>query len=346
MVYNKQILESKKNHTRIAFPIIILVFVIVFGAIGYYVLWHFEGHDATLIDALYMTFITITTVGYQEVFPLETPGRIITILVAVIGVGSLFFLMSAIMEKLVSDEMTGARRNRRMQKTLNKLSDHVILVGMGRVGTMVMQQLLDSKRKFVVVSSHIESDFVAEDQNVLCIQGDATEEKTLELAGIAKASGIIIATADPAVTAFVIMSAKELNPSIYTVARNDNQKDISKLMKAGADRIVNPYKAGGQRLAVMMMNRNVVDVIEANLGENMPHMALETIDVALQSVIIGRTLAQIDFRRSTGATILAIQYCDSIVTNPLASYTFKYGDRVTVFGTKEDLKKVEKLLTE
>jgi voltage-gated potassium channel len=342
MVHRSQFVKPQRNYSKIAIPIAILLFTVIFGVVGYYSLW--VEHGASLMDAVYMTFITITTVGYQEVVPLDSHGRVITIFVSVIGIGSLFYLMGAIMENLVSEEMSGYRKNRVLERKLNKLQNHYIVVGVGRVGAMAIDQLRNLGKEFVVVSQDFEDEAIVNDKNVICIQGDATDEKILELAGIERATGMIVATADAAVSTFVIISARGFNPEMYIVARSDEVKNDAKLARAGANRIVNPYRAGGHRLANMMVNRNVVDIIEANLGDNLPQMNLETLSVSPSSSVVGRTLKEVDFRKHTGVTILAILHCGEIITNPDADYVLMSEDVLTVFGKRDELKKVEKLL--
>ncbi len=342
MVYRSQLVKPERNHSQVVIPIVILFCTVVFGVISYSILWSESG--ASFMDALYMTFITITTVGYQEVIPLDDQGRIVTIIVSVIGIGSLFYLMGAIMEKLVSDEMSGYRKNRALEKKLHKLHDHYIVVGVGRVGTMAIDQLRNLGKEFVVVSMKFEDEDIVHDKNAICIQGDATDEKILELAGIEKAKGMIVATADAAVSTFVVISARGFNPDLYIVARSDELKNDAKLARAGANRIVNPYRAGGHRLANMLVNRNVVDIIEANLGDNLPQMNLETLSVSANSSVVGKTLKEVDFRKHTGVTILAILHCGEITTNPTANYILLAEDVLTVFGKRDELKKVEKLL--
>jgi voltage-gated potassium channel len=342
MVHRSQFVKPRRNYSQIIIPIVILFFTVVVGVVGYSTLW--SGSGATFMDAVYMTFITITTVGYQEVVPLDTYGRVITIFVSVVGIGSLFYLMGAIMEKLVSEEMNGFRTNRAIERKLDKLHNHYIVVGVGRVGAMAIDQLKNLGKEFVVLSQDFEDEDLVNDKNIICIQGDATEEKNLELAGIERATGMIVAVADAAISTFVIISARGFNPDMYIVARSDEIKNDAKLERAGANRIVNPYRAGGHRLANMMVNRNVVDIIETNLGDNLPQMNLETLSVSPASEVVGKTLKEIDFRKHTGVTILVILHCGNIVTNPDADYKLLAGDILTVFGKRDELKKVEKLL--
>lgn len=342
MIYKTSNISAKKNINRIVLPIVILVFTLVSGIMAYYTIWYSEG--GSLIDAVYMTFITVTTVGYQEIFPLDTTGRFITIAVSVVGIGSLFYLLSAVMENLVSDETMMYRRNKKLKKKIEYLENHIIVVGIGRVGAMVVDQLKETKKEFVVISKEFEPGF--DEEGVFGLEGDATDDSILKLAGVEKAEGMIISTANPAITTFVLLSAKEIKPDLYVVARTDDEKNTSKLLKAGADRIVNPYKTGGRRLANMIVNRNVLDVIETNFGSNAPKMSVETIDVPPNCKLVGQSLVELDLRKSTGATILAIMHDDELITNPDSSYVIQADDKLSLFGRTSELKQVESMISE
>ena len=343
MIFNVSFTHRKKQISRIVIPVTILFFTIFIGVVSYlYIGRHF---GISFSDALYMTFITVTTVGYEEIVPLNNFGRIITVFIAIVGIGSLFYLMTAIMENLVSTEMILYRRNLLMEKKIANFNEHIIVIGMGRVGTTVLDQLEAMKKTSVVIDQVFENEEAIASSDVFCIKGDATEDIVLEKAGIRKAAGLIITTSDPAVSTFVIIMAKELNPDIYIIARLDEDKHLSKLKTAGADRIVNPYKTAGYRLTNMMINHDVVDVIETNFGKNMPQMSLETIDVSNNSTIVGKSLGELNLRKDTGVTVLVIMHGDQAITNPSAQYTFSACDRVTMFGTHENLRKVEKLIS-
>lgn len=342
MNYSKKYLKNiKPNLKKPYLPTFILLFVVVIGTIGYYLLWE-DKYTTDIIDALYMTVITLTTVGYLEVHPLSDTGRIFTMFISIIGIASLFYVFTTVMENLFILQLNQYRKKRKMMKKIDKLENHIILVGFGRVGQLVTRELLDSKQEFVV----IDNDFIEDDvfnlkDKILTIQGDATDDYTLLLAGIKKARAMIVATANPSTTVFVTLSAKVLNPDIFVVVRSDDYTEIEKLKRSGADRVVNPYSIGGQRLVALTINPNVVDFLTTNFLKQ-TNIEIETFVLPDNSPWCGKSLMNLDIRKKSGATILAVLRNKESFLNPEANFVMQAGDSVLAFGTKDNLKALEK----
>jgi len=238
---------------------IILYFVALaaVGSIGFYVI---GGDLWSWIDSLYMTIITLTTVGFHEIYPLDDTGRLFTIFISVIGIASLFYVFTTLMEDLFILQLHQYRKKKKMIKEIDKLSNHIIVVGFGRVGQLVARDLYETTHEFVVIDNDFAEDDVFDlKKKIYTIMGDATADETLILAGVKRAKTMIIATSNPATTVFVTLSAKVLNPDIFIVTRSDDYTEIDKLKRAGADRVVHPYAIGGQRLVALAINPNVVD---------------------------------------------------------------------------------------
>jgi len=298
MIYKTAIKSKNPYSKKLILPLVILISSFFIGTIGFHIMW--QDYNATFIDSIYMTYLIISTVGFRELYSLSPNGRLFTIIIGLVGTGSFLYIMTIVMENIVFMQVNNLRNNKKMRKTLENIQNHIIIVGYGRVGKLTVEHLINAGEDCVIVDDKIDTENLVLNHNKkLFVHGDATEDTVLKIAGIERAKGLIVTLANPADDVFVILTAKEINQKIYIVARADNEKDISKMMKAGADRIVNPYNAGGERMSNLMLNRNVVDFFKANLGEDLPELAFETIELPDDCPIIGKSLLEIDFRKKT-----------------------------------------------
>jgi voltage-gated potassium channel len=323
-------------------PALLLAGVLITGTIGYSIIW--REYNVSIIDALYMTVITITTVGFAEIYPLGSIGRIFTMCVCVLGMGSLFYILSIMMENLFMIQVLNLGGKKKTMKAIDKLSGHIILVGYGRVGQLASREMLRSNREFVVVDqTQPVADTYLQNDKLLFVIGDATEDQTLLSAGIERAGGLIVTTSNAADTVFVVLSAKVLNPKLFVIARCDENSAFEKLRRAGADRIVNPYEIGGQRLANMMIRPHVVDFIETSFGHDNDNLSIENIIISDDSGWIGKTLKEIHLRQKIGASIIAVIRDGKPIANPGGEFTVRSGDRMLALGTREQLSHVEEV---
>lgn len=344
MILRKENTNYKQQLKKPVFPMIILFIIIIIGTFGYEFLW--RETDATLIDSLYMTIITITTIGFAEIYPLDTAGRIFTGFIAVFGIGSLFYILSVVMENLVMLQLSNYRGQKKIMKKLDNLNNHIIIVGMGRVGRLAAQEISNQNQNYVIIDNDIsKNEYFKDLSKAIVIEGDATEDDVLIKAGIDRAKGMIVATANSATTVFVVISAKVLNPKIFIVARADAETSRIKLMRTGADRIVNPYSIGGQRLANLMINRNIVEFFETGIRSDQGSLNIESIQLPDNSTIVGQSIREIDFRNKAGVTILAIVRDTKPVVNPDADFRFEESDTLMVFGTRDHFKKLEEVIS-
>jgi voltage-gated potassium channel len=338
----KEYSEIESELKKPILPAILLLTVIVIGTLGYSYLW--KDLDSTFIDAIYMTIITITTVGYGEIHQLNSTGRVFTMLIAIAGIGSLFYVLSVVMENLVIIQLNNYRGQKKKMKKIEKLHNHIILVGHGRVGHLAALELARAGQTFVAIDDSFDDpEYIPIDDNMLMIEGDATEDEVLLKAGIERARGVIVATADSATNVFVVLSAKVLNPKLFIVARADSDANLEKLKRAGADRVVNPYSIGGQRLAQLIVNTNVLDVFETSFGTKDNNLKIENIDLTDRSIWFNKTLKEIDLRQKTGASILAVIRESTPILNPGGDFKIIKGDQLLVIGTKEQMKSIEQL---
>ena len=336
-MFNFNTKYSEFNLKKPIIPMIILFSVIIIGTVGYSILWR-DIPDANLVDAFYMTLITITTIGYGETHTLHSLGRLFTVFIAVAGMGSLFYILSVMMENLFVLQMNNYRGKKKMQQKINQMKDHTLVIGLGRVGKRTVREFSEKGEEYLVIDknppNYDDSETIS---NIPFVQGDATHDEVLIKAGIQRAKGIIVTTADSATTVFVVLSARVLNPTLFIVARSDYDNDIEKMKRAGADRVVNPYSIGGQRLANLMVNPNVVDFFETSLRSQENSINIENILLPDTSKWIGQTLINMNLRRNSGATIIAVVRNSTPITNPDGAMVLESGDGLLTLGTKVQL---------
>ncbi|MDQ1266162.1 MAG: voltage-gated potassium channel [Bacteroidota bacterium] len=340
--FQKIYISRKPDLKRPLLPAFILAGVIVIGTIGYNILW--KDTNSTLIDEIYMTFITITTIGFNEIYPLDTTGRIFTMIIGVLGIGSLFYILGILMENLVVLQISNYWGIKKKMKKIYHLSNHIILVGFGRVGRLTASELIKRNQKFVIIDSNMSEEIkLFKNQDLLYIDDDATEDSVLLRAGIKKAKGMIVATADSATSVFVVLSAKVLNPSLYIVARCDEDSSIEKLKRAGANQVVNPYSIGGQKLAQVLINPNMHDFLETSLSID-GFFDIQKIPLTICIQAIGKSLKELDIRRNSGATVLAVLRNNTPILNPDADFKVAADDILIAMGDITSLTKINEFL--
>jgi voltage-gated potassium channel len=321
------------THIRIWLGVVIGAIVI--GTAGYLVLdpgWR-------LIDAVYMTVITLTTVGFREVQPLNDAGRVWTMLLSLAGVGLIFGSVGIVAEYLVVEATSGRREAKRMADAVNKLSGHYILCGYGRVGQTVARELVHAGRKTVVIDILPESLARARREGFLEVEGDATEESTLRAAGIERARGLITTIDSDAHNVYVILSARALNPHLFVVARANTADSEARLMQAGASRVVSPYTMAGHRLAELATRPRVVDFIDAALSHGELAFSMEEVEVvAGDAATDGTTVGSL---RDTGVFVLAVVTGErSYEANPPAERVLHAGETLVVSGSVPRLREL------
>ena len=327
---------------RLVLPLSLLVGVVAVGTLGYRWLW--SGVGGTWLDALFMTFTTITTIGYGEVKPLDGPGRIFTIAIALAGIGTFFYTFSIVLDHLVATGMADPRGRRRMERRIAELQGHVIVAGLGRVGRQAAAELAEAGTPFVVLDPGAGAARFAEDRGYLHLAGDATEDAVLERAGVRRARGLIATTANDATNMYIVLSARVLSPALRIVARAADEASVPKLLRAGADRAISPYAIGGHRLAHLILSPAVVDFFETALRRGPEALAIEDVALPTTSGAIGRTLEALQVRQTTGASVLAVLRESVPIPNPPADLTLRAGDRLLALGTGDQLERLEKLI--
>jgi voltage-gated potassium channel len=334
---------TRSLRIRLLLPLSLVGSIIGVGTVGYYWLWHEEG--GTWMDALFMTVTTITTIGYGEVKPLGTSGRIFTMLLALTGIGSLFYTLGVVMESLVAARLADPRGRRKMERQIEALRGHVIVAGLGRVGRQAAQELHQAGSPFLIIDPSQAAAHHAAEHGYLWVEGDATADAVLERAGVRRARGLVVTTANDATNMYIILSARVLNPDLYIVSRAVDDASVTKLARAGANRAISPYAIGGHRLAHLILKPAVVEFFETALRTGKDTLNIEDLAVPADSPVVGRTLDALNIRRVTGVTILAILREGNPLVSPPGDFALSDGDQLLALGTGEQLAKLDRLIT-
>ncbi len=315
-----------------------LVFlVIISGTVGYSII---EGW--TLFDSLYMTVITLSTIGYQEVRPLSYTGRAFTIILVFVGVGAVAYGINNGIRIVFEGEIQKAFGRRKLEKRLKSIKDHFIVCGYGRMGRIICNELKAKGVPFVVVEK--EPPELDADEETVFVYGDATKDEILRHAGIGKARGLISVLSTDAQNLYVVLSARELNPSLFIVARAGEEGSGQKLLRAGADRVVSPYHIGGLRIAQTVLKPAVVDFLEFATRSGNLELQMEEVPVDEGSLIAEKTIHEAGVGRELGVIVVAIKRKDGDMKfNPVHNTLIKAGDTLIAIGETEKLKALEKL---
>jgi voltage-gated potassium channel len=319
-----------------------LAAVLFIAALGYVLIDHFP-----VFDAFYMALTTIATVGYAEIRPLSRAGRVFNSFVIFFGVSLTFLAIGAVTQTVIELELKEIFGKRRIRRMIDKLSNHFIVCGFGRVGRGAAAELQRSGVPFVVVDRDETRTESAVRNGMLAMSADSTRDETLKDAGIERARGVIAALATDADNLFLVLSAKALNPMVNVAARAGEQEAEQKLRRVGADVVFTPYSITGYRLAQSLLRPQVsefLDFTTQNIGLN---VSIEQVAVAARSEVVGKSLAQMQVRRELGVIVLAIRRASGEMQfNPPADAVIAGGDCLIVMGEPGSLRNLEKLLAE
>ncbi len=329
-----QALPLSSHVKRIA---ILFILITIIGILGYMLI---EGWSFT--DALYMTLMTISTVGFNEVHPLSPAGRFYTNFVIVIGVGAFLYTMAMFAEYIIAGHFHGALERRKMKKKIDAMDGHYIICGFGRVGFQVAQELDRDNVNFVVIDNNPKAVKHCIDLNYLVIEGNASEDEILREAGIMRARGLVTATDSDADNVYVTLSAKSLKSKLFVVSRATNDEAEHKLLKAGANRVISPYRLGGHRLASLLTRPTVVEFMDVIMQKTDIELIMEDIHIQASSAFSGKTVLEARTMCIAGVNILAVKKgVKGITASPSPDTLIERGDSLVVLGTREQLKELE-----
>jgi voltage-gated potassium channel len=296
-------------------------------------------------DAFYMTLITMTTVGYAEIHPLTQAARVFNSFLIVFGVTTIFIAVGAMTQTIIEMELGEAISKRRNKRMIDKLKDHYIVCGYGRVGAGAAAELQRAGAPFVVVDVRPERAELALQAGLMAVAADSTRDETLRGVGIERARGLVAALATDADNLFVLLTAKGLNPGIYVAARAAEEGAEEKMRRAGADAVFAPYFITGHRLAQSLLQPHVVQFLDFTTGGLGIEAVMEQMRVSESSAMAAKSMKEMQLGRNIGVIVLAIRKGDGRMQfNPPADTVVHGGDTLIVMGKHENLRALEALL--
>ena len=320
----------------------LLVVIVIIGVSGYMLI---EG--MTFTEAVYMTIITVATVGFKEVEPLSEIGMWFTSFLIVISFGIFVYAVTNLTRFMIDGVISNYYRDRKVQRRVKKLSNHVIICGYGRNGSRAAIDLKIHKVPFIVIENNAEIiDSLRDSDSILYIEGDATQDDILLQAGVMDARAMITTLPVDADNLYVVLTAKGLNPKLKVISRASNEKSDIKLRRAGASNVIMPDTVGGQRMAKLVTQPDIVEFVDFMMLQEPGSVILEELSCAsIATCYEGRQLKELDLRNRTGTTIIGLRRADrSYVMNPSQDQVLSSSDKLFVLGTVDQIKRLKDVL--
>lgn len=320
---------------KLIWAVFLLVFVFSFGIVGYAVIERWS-----IFDSVYMTVITLASVGYGETNPLSPNGRIFTMILIVCGMGTFVYGITTVTAFFVEGELKGYLRRKQMKAKIDRLSNHYIVCGAECVGRHIIDEFLKTKREFVVIDSdEANIDKIRHRENILYYVGDPASDEVLEECGVKRARGLISALPSDKDNLFVVITARSLNPDMRIVTQVVEEGSFAKLKKAGADALVSTDTIGALRIASEMVRPTVVSFLDKMLRSTDSALRVEEIDLTSKSSIVGMTLREADVTDTTGLGVLSIFKKETglYIYNPKSSYKVEGNDILVCIGNPEQI---------
>lgn len=325
---------------RLKISLVVLLLLLTIGTAGYMLI---EGWR--LLDAIYMTVITLATIGFKEVHDLTDQGKLFTMILIVVGVSTLGYLVSSAAQLMFEGQIQRIIGRKKVEKKIGALKDHYIICGFGRIGSMICRELAANAVPFVVLENNTEVLERIDDSRYLWMKGDATQDDTLIQAGIQQALGLVSVVTSDSENVYITLTARGLNPDLYILARSGEEGTELKLKRAGANKVVSPYAIGGMRMAQSILRPNVVDFIEIATASEHLDLQMEEISIPHDSDFAGHTLVSSEFRKETGVIIVGIKKSHGhMIFNPNPHDSLDEGDTLIVLGDPTSVNKLEALV--
>ena len=304
------------------------MFLLLFGSIGFYIL---GGEEWSWIDSIYMTVITLSTVGYGEVHPLTDAAKVLSILIIIFGVTGIGVLIRTFREEFIQIDQY---RKNKIMKNISKLKNHFVICGYGRMGAVIAKELNEKNLDFVIVESNDQKADIIRAKGWFCVHGDATSEETLTSARVDQASGVAVVLDTDQDNLFVTMSMKTTNPELFILSRCSKDDNKSKLIRAGANKVVNPYTAGGHRMAEILSKPQVEDSISV-LSPKHAKMNLTLDEISLKNLdrYDGLLIKDSKIREDYDVTIIGIiRNTGESIINPDPDTILNTSDTILLIG--------------
>jgi voltage-gated potassium channel len=339
--YSRAPRRSDANYSAyIALGLLFIMFLI--GTGGYMVI-----ESLSFTEAVYMTVITITTVGFKEVAPLSAVGMWFTSFLIVVSFGIFVYAVTSVTRFMIDGVLRNYYRDRKVKKQIKKLSNHVIICGYGRNGSQAAFDLEMHGIPFIVIENNPEiADMLRVSESSLYIEGDATQDEILLQAGIMEARAMITTLPMDADNLYVVLTAKGLNPNLKIIARASNENSDVKLKRAGANNVIMPDRVGGQRMAKLVIQPDVVEFIDFIMLQESDSVFLEELSCeSLASHFEGKSIHELDIRNNTGANVIGLRRSDrTYIINPSRHVKLSSSDKIFVLGTASQISELKRLL--
>jgi voltage-gated potassium channel len=318
--------------------LVLLTLVLAGGTVGYVAV---EGW--TLWDAFYMTVTTVATVGYREVHPLSPAGQAFTLVLIIVGVSTALYAFSAMAAVVVEGGWPKYLEGWRYVRMINHLKDHYVICGYGRIGAIVASEFARQTTPFVIVDRNPDKVAEANGRGHLAVVGDASREEVLKQLGIDRARGLVAAVGTDAENVYAVLTARVMKPDLFIIARAEGEESSSKLKKAGADRVISPYRIGAVQIAQTALRPAVVDFVEIATSSDNLELSIEQIHIDRDSPLADRPLSEVTQRDKINVVVVGIQHSHGKMEfNPVPTTVLHVGDHLIVLGSSETLKELER----
>ncbi len=329
--------DRMPNNLKIA-----LIFILTLIAIGTAGFHFIEGWN--ILESFYTTVLTLTTVGYGDFAPKSSTGMLFTVVLVIFGVGTMLYTVGLVAQIMLEGRLMKLMGRGKMEKTIEKMSNHYIICGCGRIGMLIARELAAEKVPFVVMDNSPEVIQRIQEEGFVYFRGDSTHDKCLIGAGIKRARGIVCVLPSDAQNLYVILTAKELNPKIWILSRSEEEESEHRLLRAGADRVMSPYTLGGNRMAMAILRPAMLDFIEITTRRQSLELRMDELPICEGSPLIGKSLEESEIRQRYGLIIVAVKKdSGKMIFNPVAGYVIQDGDKLIALGEEDNVARLSQV---
>lgn len=325
---------------KIKFILYAFSLLLIIGTVGYMILL-----DVDFVDALYMTVITVSTVGFGEVGTTSNSSEIFSVIMIFLGVGIVGYAFTTLVAMFVEGKVSDLWKGSKMERKISALSDHYIICGSGELAEVIIKKFIDENLDFVVITDKREDLDDYSHHNILVVEGQSTEESVLLHAGIEKAKGLVATMETEVDNIVTVLTARNLNNKIYIISNAITKSGNEKLLKVGANKTLSAIEISGNRMASLMIKPNIISFLDVVTRVGDVELDLEEVIVKKGSYLENKTLIEAEIPKKTGLTVLAIKKIEDekMLFNPPIDYTFKIGDVLIILGREEQVDKLRNL---